>query len=242
MTVAVARDVLPASVVNTAAVTAPSSEAWSRRPGGRLRSTTIIHCGRLVAHQKHHTGAFTVESTGSYTLIVGNAGPSDAIGPVIVTDPLPNGETFVSAPAASRRLTCTAAGSWSPARCPGPLRVGTEAPRSNCWWASVLPPTRCDQHGERHQRDRGPRPFQQRVERPGDHRAPDHRRPRDGTGGTPAVVRRAPSVDGYAVDGDRWPRLHRLSSSPARSASRCSCSSRVGLVGSPGTARVPRQS
>src|SRR5207248_8230898 len=43
---------------------------------------------------KSHSGDFTAGSPGTYTLAVHNAGPSDAQGPVTITDTLPTGETY----------------------------------------------------------------------------------------------------------------------------------------------------
>ncbi len=130
MTVAVAADVLPASVVNTAAVTGTLVGGVVTPVPAVASDPTTITTAADLSLTKHHTGAFTVGSTGSYTLIVGNAGPSDATGPVIVTDPLPNGETFVSGTggAVPDDWTCTAAGQLVTCSLPGPLRVGTEAP------------------------------------------------------------------------------------------------------------------
>jgi len=63
---------------------------------------------------------------------------------VIVTDPLPNGETFVSGTggAVPDDWTCTAAGQLVTCSLPGPLRVGTEAPPIELLVGHpVLPPT-----------------------------------------------------------------------------------------------------
>lgn len=63
---------------------------------------------------KSHAGDFTVGTQGTYSLAVSNAGPSDAAGPVTVTDTLPNGLTYVSGTgtgwscgAAAQTVTCT---------------------------------------------------------------------------------------------------------------------------------------
>lgn len=57
---------------------------------------------------KTHAADFVVGSTGTWTMLVSNAGPTDDPGPVTVTDTLPAGTTFVSA--SGPGATCTAAG------------------------------------------------------------------------------------------------------------------------------------
>ncbi len=59
---------------------------------------------------KSHTGSFTAGVNGVYTLTVHNGGPSDAAGPVTVTDTLPAGLTFVSGGGNDGWNACTAAG------------------------------------------------------------------------------------------------------------------------------------
>ena len=69
---------------------------------------------------KTHTGAFPIGGAGSFTFEVANLGPHTAAGPIVITDTLPAGMTFVSenaldwncAPtAASQVVTCTYTGS-----------------------------------------------------------------------------------------------------------------------------------
>jgi uncharacterized repeat protein (TIGR01451 family) len=57
---------------------------------------------------KSHVGSFVAGQDATYTLAVSNNGPSDTTGTVTVTDPLPAGETFISATGSD--WTCTAAG------------------------------------------------------------------------------------------------------------------------------------
>jgi uncharacterized repeat protein (TIGR01451 family)/fimbrial isopeptide formation D2 family protein len=87
---------LPAGTVdNTVTVTSGSTN--DPDPGATATDTADVVPAAALALAKTHTGDLTPGADGTYTLQVTNAGPSDAAGPVTVTDPLPTGETFVSA-------------------------------------------------------------------------------------------------------------------------------------------------
>ena len=73
---------------------------------------------------KTHVGAFPIGGSGSFTFEVANAGPDTAAGPIVVSDTLPAGMTFVSdsspdwacaQAAASQVVTCTFSGSMAKA-------------------------------------------------------------------------------------------------------------------------------
>ena len=76
-----------------------------------------------LAIVKSHSDPFAFSTNGTYTLVVSNNGPSTSPGPIVVTDPLPAGETYVSAAgagwacidapgtSAQSTVTCTLAGS-----------------------------------------------------------------------------------------------------------------------------------
>lgn len=57
---------------------------------------------------KAHLGPFIVGQNGSYDITIGNTGPTATPGPVVMTDQLPAGLTFVSAAGAG--WACTATG------------------------------------------------------------------------------------------------------------------------------------
>lgn len=78
-------------------------------------STFSVQSNQIdVAIQKYHTDAFWVGQTATYTLAVRNAGTLATSGPIVVTDTLPTGLTFVSASgtgwscsASGQTVTCT---------------------------------------------------------------------------------------------------------------------------------------
>jgi uncharacterized repeat protein (TIGR01451 family) len=96
----------PGPLSNTASVHSGGTPDPS--PGGTSTDTSVVTGSADLSIVKSHTGTFVPGATASYTLQVANAGPSAAAGPVIVTDPLPAGETYVSA--LGTGWTCTAAG------------------------------------------------------------------------------------------------------------------------------------
>ena len=83
------------AVTNTASVTSPT---WDDNTANNTSGDpTTIDSNADLAITKSHTGSFTAGSTGTYTISIENYGPSDAVGPLSVTDTLPSSETLVSA-------------------------------------------------------------------------------------------------------------------------------------------------
>lgn len=71
---------------------------------------------------KTHSGSFAVGYTGTYTLTVTNIGAGSTTGPIVVTDTLPTGLTFVSGTGPA--WTCSAALQIVTCTNPGPLGPG----------------------------------------------------------------------------------------------------------------------
>jgi uncharacterized repeat protein (TIGR01451 family)/fimbrial isopeptide formation D2 family protein len=105
--VAVSASQLPGSITNGASVSSPTNNpdpanATSDNP------TSIVTSADL-ALTKLHEGTFVAGQNGTYDFTVTNGeGPSDAAGPLMVTDPLPSGETFVSGGGGSSGWSCSA--------------------------------------------------------------------------------------------------------------------------------------
>jgi uncharacterized repeat protein (TIGR01451 family) len=113
----------PGPLSNTASVHSGGTPDPS--PGGSSTDTGTLTGSADLSIVKSHTGAFTPGGTDSYTLQVSNAGPSDAAGPVTVTDPLPAGESYVGA--SGTGWTCNAAGSAVTCQLAAGLAAGTVA-------------------------------------------------------------------------------------------------------------------
>jgi uncharacterized repeat protein (TIGR01451 family) len=110
---------------NTASVTAGTPDPDPSNNSATDITGTITPLAD-VAITKTHTGDFTAGTDGAYTITVDNIGPSDAAGPVTVTDTLPAGETFVSA--AGTGWTCGDAGQTVTCTLAAGLAAGTTAP------------------------------------------------------------------------------------------------------------------
>lgn len=103
-----------ASLTNTATVTAST---YDPDPSNNTSTvTTTVGRSADLGIVKHTSGTITAGSEATYTLDVTNHGPSDSSGPIVVTDALPEGTTFVSASGtgwdceiSGRTLTCTSA-------------------------------------------------------------------------------------------------------------------------------------
>ncbi len=79
----------------------------------------------LVLHKVHVGGTSVVAgSDTTYTLDVHNAGPSDAHGPITITDTLPTGLSYLSV---TRGWSCSASGQAVTCTQPGPLLAGADA-------------------------------------------------------------------------------------------------------------------
>lgn len=80
---------------NTAVVSSTTSDPDP--DNNSSTDTSDINASADLSITKQHTGAATAGDPFQYALVVTNSGPSDAAGPVIVTDPLPSGLTYLSA-------------------------------------------------------------------------------------------------------------------------------------------------
>ena len=90
-------------------------------PGNNTRSTGLtVRYATDLAINKSHTGGFRIGGTGTFTLLVSNAGSANATGLVTVNDTLSAGLTVSSATGAG--WTCNAA---SPLVCTYAIPVGT---------------------------------------------------------------------------------------------------------------------
>lgn len=107
------------SVVNTATT-------YSTDPALPERATDsddlVVDPDSGLTLTKHHQGTFTAGQQGTYLLTVADTGPTPTPGPVTITDPLPNGLTYVSAGGAG--WTCSASGQQVTCTRPGELAVG----------------------------------------------------------------------------------------------------------------------
>ncbi len=126
---------MPASttgaVANSASVSSPTHDPTPANNTSAVTTTATPQADLAIA--KSHSGTFTAGQDGTYALAVTNNGPSDATGPVTVTDTLPAGETYVSTSVANGTWTCSGSGSSPTVTCtlPGPLAAGAAAPGIN---------------------------------------------------------------------------------------------------------------
>jgi fimbrial isopeptide formation D2 family protein/uncharacterized repeat protein (TIGR01451 family) len=124
----VAASQTPGTITNKASVTSGTNNP---DPDNAISSdpTTIVTSADL-ALTKVHVGTFVAGDPGTYDFTVTNSeGPSDAAGPLTVTDPLPSGESFVSG------------GAGAPAGRARPRRGRSPAPtpRASTW--ATRPPS-----------------------------------------------------------------------------------------------------
>lgn len=102
----------------------------------RLFLITLLVLGGGAAHsapladlslQKSHVGTFSVDNQGSYSMVVANLGPDPDPGPIVVTDTLPNGLTYVTSAGSGWSVDSSAAPliRWQH---PGPLPPGQSLP------------------------------------------------------------------------------------------------------------------
>jgi len=85
-----------ASVTNTAVVSSTSGQFDPNTSNNTSSVTSTPTPESNLVITKSHSGDFVAGEEGSYALSVTNRGPSDAAGPLTVTDQLPVGESFVS--------------------------------------------------------------------------------------------------------------------------------------------------
>ena len=103
------------TITNTASVTSPTADPNLNNNTASDNAATQPSADVTII--KSHAGNFLVGSPGSYSILVGNNGPSSSAGPFTVTDTLPAGLTFVSASGtnwacgqSAGTITCTANG------------------------------------------------------------------------------------------------------------------------------------
>lgn len=117
----------PESITNSAEVIAvdqpdPDSVPNNNDPTEDDQDDVVIEAQPAdLTITKSHSGSFAVGQSGTYTLTVTNIGAGSTTGPIIVTDTLPTGLTFVSGTgpgwtcsAALQIVTCTSPGSLAP--------------------------------------------------------------------------------------------------------------------------------
>ena len=108
LTVAVASDVT-GSVLNSATATTPTPDASGNPATATGSATDPVGTVTSLSLTKTLVGALVAGSQGTYAISVGDTGPSDAAGPITVSDTLPSGLTFVSSSSADG-FTCSADG------------------------------------------------------------------------------------------------------------------------------------
>ncbi|MEY2453660.1 MAG: large repetitive protein, partial [Acidimicrobiaceae bacterium] len=113
------------TITNTASVTSPT-------PDPDLNNNTATDDAATqpaadITITKSHAGNFLVGSQGSYSILVGNNGPSTSAGPFTVTDALPAGLTFVSA-SGGPTWTCGESAGTITCTANGPLTNGSTLP------------------------------------------------------------------------------------------------------------------
>jgi fimbrial isopeptide formation D2 family protein/uncharacterized repeat protein (TIGR01451 family) len=94
VTVDVASSQSAGSITNTATISSPTTDPTLSN--NTSTDPTSIQTSADLALTKVHVGTFEAGTNGVYDFTITNNGPSDAAGPLTLTDPLPAGETFVS--------------------------------------------------------------------------------------------------------------------------------------------------
>jgi uncharacterized repeat protein (TIGR01451 family)/fimbrial isopeptide formation D2 family protein len=100
----VASDLTPDTIINTADVHSTTTDPYPTN-NNATDAVDVVGLADIIV-TKSHTGAFTAGGTGTWDVVVRNAGPSAAAG-IVLTDTLPAGTTLVSAAGAG--WTCTVA-------------------------------------------------------------------------------------------------------------------------------------
>ncbi len=102
----------PGLITNTATVTGDQSDPNSNN--NTDTENTQVNPAPDLSVNKSHTGNFSVGQNGVYTITVTNVGAGSTIGPIVVSDTLPTGLTFISGTgpgwscsAAGQIVTCT---------------------------------------------------------------------------------------------------------------------------------------
>ena len=113
------------TIVNTAAVTGPTPDPDTSN-NTDTDSTPVVTNADLSI-EKTHVGDFVAGASGTYELVVNNAGPSDAASPVRITDTLPDGLTYTGSTDVEGAWTCAADGQDVTCDLTGDLAVGDQA-------------------------------------------------------------------------------------------------------------------
>ena len=117
-----------ALTVNVATSAIPSITNVVNATGGGATNTatdsdpTVVRGVPGLTISKSHTGNFGVGKNGVYTIVVGNSGSATTAGTITVTDPLPNGLTFVSG--IGNGWVCNAAGQNVTCQSTNPIAAG----------------------------------------------------------------------------------------------------------------------
>lgn len=111
-------------IVNSASVTTttPGDDPDDNADDATL---DVIARADLVLAKSHPSAPVAAGTSTTFTIEVRNAGPSDAVGPLVVTDTLPEGLSYLSA---SGGWTCDAVGVEVTCTLPGDLLAGASAP------------------------------------------------------------------------------------------------------------------
>jgi uncharacterized repeat protein (TIGR01451 family) len=100
-------------------------EAAATAVQARAAASSAVPAPPTPTLTKSHTGDFTNGQQASYTLIVSNPGPASLSAPLVVTDFLPAGLSFVGGSGSG--FTCTASGQTVICESGTPLAVGASA-------------------------------------------------------------------------------------------------------------------
>jgi uncharacterized repeat protein (TIGR01451 family) len=119
--VTVAQNLLGTDVTNTATATTPTLDSHGNPASGSGTTTNPVGAVTSLSVTKTLEGNLVSGSPATYSIAVTDTGPSDAAGPITVTDPLPAGLTYVSS-SSSDGFTCSATG--QDATCATPADVG----------------------------------------------------------------------------------------------------------------------
>jgi fimbrial isopeptide formation D2 family protein/uncharacterized repeat protein (TIGR01451 family) len=109
LVVAIAQDLTGTNVTNSATATTPTLDS-SGNPATATGSTTnAVTSVTSLSLTKTLVGELAAGGDATYAIVVGDTGPSDAAGPITVTDTLPTGLTYVSS-SSPDGFTCSATG------------------------------------------------------------------------------------------------------------------------------------
>jgi fimbrial isopeptide formation D2 family protein/uncharacterized repeat protein (TIGR01451 family) len=124
LTVSVAADVLPQTIVNTASVSGPTPDPNSANNISTVSNSSTTQAD--ISIDKTDNGPFVSGDSYVYTLAVANLGPSDAASLITVTDDLPSGESYLSSAGAG--WSCVAPSGDVTCTQPGALAAGQSEP------------------------------------------------------------------------------------------------------------------